>query len=406
MRDFNILVERYKKRIADEIPEPNRKLLLDFAEQCHADELSEARILEYMRAIYRMAMILDKPFTKAKKQDLVRVINEIKATKTKCRGYAGKMPIIVKGELSDNYILSYKITLKKFYKWLNGGEEYPEVIKWLKCIKPVGKVQKDDILAPEEISRIVNACETLRDRCFVQLTAETGARAGEMRILQRKDIEFTNDGAVINLQTEKLRGGKKERRYVPVVYAVPILVEYLNSMKDQQPSAYLWVGHGKKNTGKLLALGSLEKIFKRAAERAGITKRCYLHLLRFSRATHVSPHLTESVMRNLFGWSAKSDMPSHYAKLSDEQAQLSLLKNVYGIETNGDKEQAFFCPRCKAKLEPSSVRCWRCTLFLSEKAKFDNEKEITALVEKAIQKEMKKIMQERGLVWKDTNSTG
>jgi integrase len=396
MRDFNILVERYKNKVREEVPEPNRKLILDFAEQNKAEGLSESRNLEYLRCIHRIALILNKPFKKATKQDLVRVINTISATDTKCRGYAGKRPIIVKGKFSDNYVVGHKITAKKFFKWLNGGEEYPDVIKWLKCTNPPGKVQKEDILTPEETTRIINACETLRDRCFVHLTAETGARAGEMRVLKRKDIEFTNEGAIITLMTEKLRGGKKEKRQVPVVYCVPTLVEYMNSMKEQGPDAYLWVGHGKKNTGRLLELGTLEKVFKRAAERAGITKRCYLHLLRFSRATHVSPHLTESVMRNLFGWSAKSDMPSHYSKLSDQQAQFSLLRNVYGIENGNNGNHDTFCGRCKAKVQEGADTCWRCGMILREEVRLEKEKEKAEFEElRTFKRDFDKLVEDR-----------
>lgn len=382
MRDFNKLVERYKNKVRDEIPNPNRNLILDFVEQSDAEGLSKSRTLEYLRAIYRMTLILDKPFKKATRQDLVKLINVIKNIDTKCRGYAGKEPRIVKEKYSENYIVAHKIALKKFYKWLNGDEEYPQVIKWLKCVRPPGRVRKEDILSEEEIQKIINACDNLRDRCFIHVTAETGGRAGEIRILKRKDVEFTNEGAIITLITEKKRGkDRREKRYVPVVYGVPALIEYMNSMDDKSPEAYLWVAYGKKCKGKLLELSSLDRILKRAAEMAGITKRVYLHLLRFSRATHVSPHLTESVMRNIFGWSAMSTMPSHYAKLSDEQAQNSLLKNVYGIENNGNGEKDLFCSRCKAKVQEGTDQCWRCGLILNEKVKREREKEKQELEE-------------------------
>jgi integrase len=406
MRDFNNLVERYKNKVREEIPDPNKRLILDFVEQCDADSLSKSRTLEYLRAIYRMALILNKPFKKATKQDLVKLINTVSNTDTKQKGYAGNKPKMVKGKYSENYVLAHKIALKKFCKWLNGGEEYPDVIKWMKCMKVSGGVSKEDILSEVEITKIINTCDNLRDRCFIHLTAETGARAGEVRILKRKDIEFISEGALITLMTEKKRGREKnEKRQVPVVCCVPVLIEYMNSMKDQSPEAYLWVGHGKRNNGNLLELASLERILKKVAEKAGITKRVYLHLLRFSRATHLSPHVTESVMRYLFGWSPRSSMPSYYAKLSGRQAQISLLKNVYGIENNENGGKILFCSRCKAKLQEGTEQCWRCGLILNEKIRLEKEQEKHELEElkdfkknfdQLVKEKFKEILEERG----------
>lgn len=382
MRDYNRLIRRYKNKVIEDIPNPNKQLILDFAEQCDAEPLSDARTLEYLRCIYNLTLILNKPFREAKKQDIVRVVNVIKNKSTKYRGYSAGKPRLINEGYSESTILGYKISLKKFYKWLNGDEEYPDCVKWMKCTKPPGKVQKEDILTEEEITRIINSARTLRDRCFIHLTVETGARAGEIRLLRRKDIEFVTEGALITLVTEKGRGSrKKEKRQVPVVYCVPSLIEYMNNMKDKGPEAYLWVGYGTKNTGNLVDLSTLSGILKRATKRAGIKKRVYLHLLRFSRATHISPHLTESVMRNIFGWSHNSSMPSHYAKLSDGQAQESLFRNVYGIENNGNGEKDVFCSRCKAKVQNGTDQCWRCGLILNEKLKAEKEIEKKELME-------------------------
>lgn len=381
MVNYDKLIQRYKNKVQTEVPEPNRRLILDFAERLRAEELSSARILEYLRCLYRMALMLDKPFAEATEQDLVRLVNAIKNVNVKYRGYSGKEPIKVTGKYSESYVLGFKVTLKRFYKWLEGGS-YPKKVDWIKCSHPSATVSKDDILTEEEIMRVINTCVSLRDRCFIHLTYETGARIGEVRPLRRRDIEFTNDGALVSLKTEKKRGRDKgETRTVPVVYCVPSLVEYVNSMIDKSPEAYLWVGHGERNTGRLLETSTLEGILKKAARKAGIRKRCYPHLLRFSRATHLSPHLTESVMRNLFGWSEKSLMPSHYARLSSRQAQDSLLRNVYGIENNGSGGEALFCGRCKAKLQEGAEKCWRCNLILNEKLRREEEKKSMMLEE-------------------------
>ena len=102
MRDFNVLLERYLNKVREDIPEPNKKLILDFAEQGDAEGLSKSRTLEYIRALHRIALILGKPFEKASKQDLIRVVNAICNIDTKCRGYAGKNPRMVKGKFSES----------------------------------------------------------------------------------------------------------------------------------------------------------------------------------------------------------------------------------------------------------------------------------------------------------------
>jgi integrase len=401
--DHRKYVERYLKKVEEEIAEPNRTLMREFIAQCEAEKLSESRILEHLRALYKMESILGKPFPEASRSDTVRIINYLESLNTKHRGYAGRNPRIVRGKLSENYILGFKITLKKFYKWLNDGEEYPDCIRWLKCRKRGGpKVEKKDVLTGEEIGRIINACSRLRDRCFIHMTYEIGARAGEMLELKRKDVEFTGDGAVVSITNEKYRKGTG--RHIPIVFSVPDLVTYMNSMANKDPDGYLWVCEGRKNIGNRISMTAMEKIFKRAAEKAGMEKRVWLHLLRHCRCTHVSHLLTDAVKREMFNWSEKSDMPGYYTHLSSRQAQDSILANVYGIK-NGESVD-IFCRRCKAKLPNGGERCWRCNLPLDERKIADEQSLMAELkelrhfrqdIKKLIDGAVKKKLEDMGL---------
>ncbi len=398
--DHRKYVERYLKKVQEEAREPNKTLILDFVAQERAEGRSEARILEYLRRIYEIDKLLGKPFRKAERRDIVRVINEIEAKDTKIK-YVGKERKEVKGKLSETTIVGYKISIKKFWKWLNGGEEYPQPVRWIKCTRDkTPAIKQKDILTPEEVAAMINSAKNLRDRALIGLTYETGARSGELWDLKREDVEFTPEGAVIHVTNEKYNKGKK--RHVPVVMCARDLMNYMNSMDDKRPEAFLWLGLEGTKTKERVQKQSFNKIFKMAAENAGINKRIWVHGMRHIRISHVKDKLTEQVQKSIFGWSPRSNMPGYYGVISNEQVVSSVFKNVYGIQSNGNGKKETACSRCGALQNYDSESCWRCSLIFDEKKRqeeTDIKKELEGI--KAIlisMPEYKKRLRERGLI--------
>jgi len=125
--------------------------------------------------------------------------------------------------LRPESVCSYKRRLRAFLRWVHGcerGEPSPEFLKVIK----VGKGQRElprEILTPEEVQRLIAACESLRNRALVHLAYEGGLRAGEALGLRVGDVEFDGLGAVVIVR------GKTGARRVRLIESVPDLQRWI-----------------------------------------------------------------------------------------------------------------------------------------------------------------------------------
>jgi integrase len=256
--------------------------------------------------------------------------------------------------LRPESVCSYKRRLRAFLRWVHGcerGEPSPEFLKVIK----VGKGQRElprEILTPEEVQRLIAACESLRNRALVHLAYEGGLRAGEALGLRVGDVEFDGLGAVVIVR------GKTGARRVRLIESVPDLQRWIAVHPQRgNPDALLFPGRGGPLTS-----ARFNDLLKAAARKAGINKRVHPHLLRHTRATHLAKVLTEDQMRVYFGWSRTSHVPARYVHLSGRDTDGALAR-LYGIPGEGGLRP---CPRCGLLNQPGSLYCSRCSFLLSE----------------------------------------
>jgi site-specific recombinase XerD len=59
-------------------------------------------------------------------------------------------------------------TIRKFYKWLNGGEEYTDCVKWIKIggRKNNNKLP-EELLTEDEIKKMIDSAWSIRDRALI-----------------------------------------------------------------------------------------------------------------------------------------------------------------------------------------------------------------------------------------------
>jgi len=51
----------------------------------------------------------------------------------------------------------YKVAIKRFYKWLNGGEDYPATVKWIKTtLKRKDVLLPKNMLTEDEVKQLVD----------------------------------------------------------------------------------------------------------------------------------------------------------------------------------------------------------------------------------------------------------
>lgn len=122
--------------------------------------------------------------------------------------------------------------LSSFFAWLE-DEDYiikspVRRIHKVKTCKTVKETYSDEAL---EIMR--DHCETIRDLALIDFLASTGIRVGELVLLNRDDIDFTNRECIV------LGKGNKQRRVYFDARAKIHLQNYLNSRSDDNPALFV-----------------------------------------------------------------------------------------------------------------------------------------------------------------------
>jgi site-specific recombinase XerD len=201
-------------------------------------------------------------------------------TKAHVNAYAASLDAISERTRSDSLRV-----LKAFFAWLCSEN--------LLLTNPAShlSIPRPSSLAPlplgeREVVRLLNAPDTgtvlgLRDRALLETLYGTGMRVGELVALNLQDVELSEKLCFIR----KGKGGKG--RWVPLTEeAAHWLRAYL---ENARPRLYK-----KKISSRLflserspLTRSGVETICRRYAQKAGITRRVWPHLLRHTAACHL-----------------------------------------------------------------------------------------------------------------------
>ena len=177
-RQFQSVIRRLNK---ENILSENKKTIAEFDKVCALEGLSAARRCRIIGCLIMTSKLLDMDFREASKEDLKNTVLKIDSNE--------KWSVATKH--------TYKAIIKKFYKWLALGDEYkwsqgyPETVSWMRCSiksKDQPRVQASDILSEREVEKMLEAAEHPRDKAFISMLYELGARIGEVGSLRIRDI--------------------------------------------------------------------------------------------------------------------------------------------------------------------------------------------------------------------------
>ncbi len=319
----------------------NKELILNFYREELLCGVSKPRQYKYLYTLERLARELKKDFETAAKDDIIDIIAFLENSKF--------------SEWSKH---DYKVVLKIFYRWLRRTDEYPPEVKWIKTTVKNSHLLPEEILTEEEIKRIAESAVSLRDKAFILVLYESGCRIGEILTLCIRNVQFDDYGAVL------IVSGKTGDRRVRIMASAPKLAAWLeNHPLKSDPDAPLWVNFSTNNHHGSLGYSATKEMLTDTAKRAGIKKRIYPHLFRHSRATFLARHLTESQLKQHFGWVQASDMASTYVHLSGRDVDSALFK-LQGINVESREKEAVLkvmsCPKCSQSNSPTSKFCMRC----------------------------------------------
>lgn len=180
---------------------------------------------------------------------------------------------------TQNY---YLIALRAFLKYMRkrGVKTLePEMIELAK----LGE-REVEFISGDELTRLLDApngetLTALRDKAILETLFSTGLRVAELAALNR-DINLSRDELTIRGKGEKLR----------IVFlsenAKRALNAYLKKRGDVDDALFIKTGNSSKEGGvRRLTTRSIERIVKKYAIAAGITKKVTPHTIRHSFAT-------------------------------------------------------------------------------------------------------------------------
>ena len=150
----------------------------------------------------------------------------------------------------------------------------PFVIEGLHYQKPPRRLPV--VMNDGEMSRLLAAAESLRDRALLETAYATGMRVGEVTRLLITDL----DSGRMAIRVDQGKGRKD--RYL--MLSQSLLLTLRAYWRESKPRVFLFPGEGGN---KPLCVSAAQKVFNKAKARAGISKPVSFHTIRHSFATHL-----------------------------------------------------------------------------------------------------------------------
>ena len=242
---------------AEEDNQDNQALLSAFLSSKRIEGCSEKTLKYYRTTLETMLASLEKNVRRVFTEDLRNYLTEYQN-----RNRCSKVSI-------DNI----RRILSSFFAWLE-DEDY--IVK-----SPVRRIHKvktasciKETYTDEDLERMRDNCENLRDLAIIDMLASTGMRIGEMVLLNRRDINFNERECVV------FGKGDKERVVYFDARTKLHLQEYLEGRQDKNPALFVSL----KAPYERVKIGGIETRLREIGKKLNIIK-VHPHKFRRTLAT-------------------------------------------------------------------------------------------------------------------------
>jgi integrase len=354
-------LERVWVQIHTELPH-DLKLYQKYDELLITQALSKTHRVNNLKALLSLGRIMGEKNFKWKSITSDQVTSIVAYVMTRWADDQGK---------ETHHTSGHKKFLIQFVRWLKTGrrlwnkkvQEPVEIID-IDVKKVKQKLTREDMLTPEEKEDLLDACgDNLRDKAFIAVIDDAGARAGEALNTRIGHLVFGDNGtASIHVD------GKTGEHDIQLYLAVPYLVEWVNNHpKRSDKTAPLWLN----NKGNHMNYASARAMIKRRQDKVvklkgGATtlqgKRIFITLFRHTEITRAAKWMAPQLMKLRHGWSKGSEMLENYEHLVNDDASKAYLEH-YGLQPpQEEKENAMpvFCRTCNKLNIPTNNVCGQC----------------------------------------------
>jgi site-specific recombinase XerD len=354
-----------KARGNDLIKPAEEKIIREYLDEKAArDHITLSRKNKITTSLVNFRRFLKTEYQTATAADIFAGINDLQTGKN-----------LRNKSFKQNTLWSYIRILKPFLLWLieSGYSDIkPQKIQQIKApAVDTDTSTPEDILTPEEIKALIQACKHSRDRALIAVLYESGARIGEIARLTWKDCIFDKYGAKLYINDTKT----KKQRYSRLTASAEYLARWRNDCPDPATTALVFTN---LHDGSPIEYITVKRLLERVLKASGITKNVTkLHLFRKSRITHmIAQNYQESVVKQAMWGNLSTKMFQTYVRLGEKDIDGEFLEKA-GIQQKPteltDTLKPRPCPNCHEINAPTSSYCSKCGNPITDCARHDVE---------------------------------
>jgi integrase/recombinase XerD len=376
------------QQLTEQISPENAVTIIEFikCQKTESNLLDSTKSLVIRALITLVKYIPNRNFKKLTRVDIINYLDSLRKPEETdpTHGWIG------------TYNLKRQLFLK-FFKWLYYPTEkaekrkIPEVMRDIPMLKRKEQsiYKPDDLWTPEDDRIFLKYCPDKRIQCYHVISRDTSARPSEILKLRVKEINFKLAGDKTYAQISV--NGKTGSRIIPLFYSIPYIKDWINSHPQPgNPNALLIPSINRATFGRKLSSQSLNGIYYKYRTirfprllndenvpvedkikiRDLLKKPWNPYIRRHTGLTEKSKmkQINEHQLRQLAGWSPRSQMHLKYIHYYGNEASESLLE-AYGLVTR-EQDQAKTllykqCPHCNEPNKPDSRFCAKCNMILT-----------------------------------------
>lgn len=293
--------ERMLKRVQSDpsLPATNRELILRFVRDCILGKtafgkgkkrIGHSRCEKYLRLLSHISGWFGKSFNDVTQPDMESLIERLESNEIIAR--TGKL-------FSEATKVDYRRCIKKFWKWKDGqGKYYPDLVEWIDTNERMGDVPA---ITKSEVENLIEFCTTLRDKTFIMVLFDSGARIEELLNVRLKP-EHVVWKADIGVYKIRLEFSKTKPRTISLPLSTSFLRRWLNAHPARDtPQAQLFP----------ISYANARQIVSRQGRKI-LGKRVTPHMLRHSSATYYANKLNRYQLCYRYGWTMSSKVVDRY----------------------------------------------------------------------------------------------
>lgn len=288
----NVLERMILKTPAD-IEKDDETLMESFLSAKRLEGCSERTLSFYKNTIDKMYVSIGKSIKAITTEDLRTYLSEYQAS----------------NEVSKVTIDNIRRNLSSFFAWLE-DENYilKSPVRRIHRVKATTSIK--ETYTDEDLEKLRDSCDELRDLALIDILASTGMRVGELVRLNRSDIDFNERECVV------FGKGDKERIVYFDARTKIHLQNYLNSRTDENQALFVSL----KAPHIRLKIGGVESRLKKLGEALKIDK---VHPHKFRRTmatTAIDKGMPIEQVQKLLGHE-KIDTTLHYAMVKQSNVK-------------------------------------------------------------------------------------